>query len=128
MQQYATIILTKNESIFLSLETFLSQLPKILDIICLSETRTNENNVNVKHVNMFNVKHVNMRGYSYFYKHSKFNAGGSGIEATATFRFTSATPRRCVCDCLFSLSRDFMRLLVLQRFFYDQPTGVHVGD
>ena len=48
--------------------------------------------------------------------------------ATATFRFTSATPRRCVCDCLFSLSRDFMRLLVLQRFFYDQPTGVHVGD
>ena len=31
--------------------------------------------------------------------------------ATATFRFTSATLHRCVCDCFFSLSRDFMRLL-----------------
>ena len=107
MQQYATIILTKKESIFFSLKTFLSQLPKFLDIICLSETRSNENNV----------MHVNMPEYSNFYKHSKSNAGGSGIVATATFRFTSATPRRCVCDCLFSLSRDFMRLLVLQRLF-----------
>ena len=54
------------------LETFLSQLPKNLDIICLSETRTNENNV----------KYVSMPGYSYFYKHSKSNAGGSGIDVS----------------------------------------------
>ena len=51
------------------LEEFLNKFSHLPDIICVSETRTNE----------VNVKNINIPGYNFFFNNSSTRAGGAGI-------------------------------------------------
>ena len=58
--------LNKNNN---KLEEFLNKFSYLPDIVCVSETRTNE----------ISVKNINIPSYNFFYNNSSTRAGGAGI-------------------------------------------------
>ena len=58
------------------LKDFLSEFSRKPEVICVSETRTNANNI----------KHINLPGYNFFCHNSPTRAGGAGVYVVDSVR------------------------------------------
>ena len=73
---------------FDKLELFLNQLPRQVDIICLSETRLTSEKIAMTNIN----------GYNFFYRNSPTRAGGSGLYVFKRLKCRQLHPSKINCE------------------------------
>ena len=74
--------------IFDKLEPFLNQLPRQIDIICLSETRLTSDKIAMTNIN----------GYNFFYCNSPTCAGGSGMYVSKRLKCRQLHQNKINCE------------------------------